>query len=308
MCSPKYYITLAVAAGAFQSAVSAFLQHGAAAEAGPSSGKPSSQDSAQHAAKDLHSLAEAVSRARAANVVGQADTALLRRLLVALVAAMKAAEHASIPATGDDVSLCCPAPVAPIAPDCTAQKSICCAVCDMTSKSAGVGHCGCNHGFSGCRGCSAEHSLGSGCDTAGGPRGSSGAGPTSVHRMALICSTALQKVHIALLDQACVFFLCRHAASCGITCCRMFWHFTMLGYSVCTARPWHMRVQSFEISYSQQRCIIRFAQPKMLRTGMSRAMVSQMLPRSRQAARARVRGEVPRRPLPAWPGASCCLQ
>lgn len=92
--------------GTFCAAVSTFLEHAAAAEAGPSSGTASSQASPQHAARELHTLAEAVSRGRAADVVKQADTALLRRLLLALVPAMKAAEHALIPATGDDVSRC----------------------------------------------------------------------------------------------------------------------------------------------------------------------------------------------------------
>src|SRR6476646_8207552 len=87
--------------GAFCAAVSSFLEHG---DAVPSSSQPKSQDSAQCAAKGLQSLAEAVSRARAADVVRQADTALLRRLLLALAACTRAAEQALIPAADDDVS------------------------------------------------------------------------------------------------------------------------------------------------------------------------------------------------------------
>ena len=58
----------------------------------------------QHAARSLQTLTEAVSRARAADVVRQVDAALLRRLLLALAACMKAAEDALLPAEGNEVS------------------------------------------------------------------------------------------------------------------------------------------------------------------------------------------------------------
>lgn len=81
--------------------MAAFLEH---AHATSSNGTASSQDSAQHAARVLQSLIEAVSRARAADVVRQVDAALLRRLLPALAACMKAAEQALLPADGNEVS------------------------------------------------------------------------------------------------------------------------------------------------------------------------------------------------------------
>jgi hypothetical protein len=62
------------------------------------------QDSTHHTAKGLQSLAEAVGRARAADVVRLVDAALLRRLLLALAACTKAAEHALVPTADSNVS------------------------------------------------------------------------------------------------------------------------------------------------------------------------------------------------------------
>lgn len=97
-------------AGAFHAAVAAFLERAAA----PDAEGGGSQHGAQHAAKELRSLADAVGRARAADVVPQADPKLLRRLLSALVATMKAAEHASLPPDGDDGSVAAAAILATI--------------------------------------------------------------------------------------------------------------------------------------------------------------------------------------------------
>ncbi len=57
----------------------------------------------QQAARDARALAEAVSRAKAANALTHMEAPLLRRLAAALAAPMHAAEDASLPADADEV-------------------------------------------------------------------------------------------------------------------------------------------------------------------------------------------------------------